>query len=271
MKKVEWIIGLSLTAALAVSGIAYALGNNPLPRGNLNPAFYANAAPAAGQINAATALNPTTNTASDKEQAAGPNGYGPGMMGGYGAYGMIGGNGVSSRYGMMDGYGMMGGYGQPGNSLATKDESSVQADSNASLQNAKVNKDDNSITYTGIDVKLVVLGGPEQADDQFVIGGLVNPTLRIPKGATVTVEFANSDEGMPHAFEVTNAVPPYNYMSMMDGAIYPGSLIGVMPPRNGQYPVAQTIFKADQPGTFYYICQYPGHAAKGMYGKLIIE
>ncbi|RMF30463.1 MAG: hypothetical protein D6752_04035, partial [Candidatus Nitrosothermus koennekii] len=30
-------------------------------------------------------------------------------------------------------------------------------------------------------------------------------------------------------------------------------------------------FTADTPGTYYYICLVPGHAALGMQGKFIVE
>lgn len=36
-----------------------------------------------------------------------------------------------------------------------------------------------------------------------------------------------------------------------------------------KYPTAVTTFKTNQEGTFYYICQYPGHAAKG--AELVIN
>lgn len=287
MKKVKWIVGLSLTGVLAVSGATYALVNSPVHRNSLPAAITANAEVSSGnqqQSQVVPALYTPGQGVSNNQQTPGSNEYGPGMMGGYGygydgnsGYGMMGGYGGNSGYGMMGGISgsnswNCGGYGGTGSSLASKDNASVQADTNASLQNAKVDKATNSITYTGSNVKLVILGGPEQADGKFVIDGLVNPTLNIPQGANVTVEFVNADEGMPHAFEVTNAAPPYDYMSMMDGGIYPGSLIGALPEaQNNQYPTVQTSFKADQAGTFYYICQYPGHAAKGMYGQLVIK
>lgn len=176
------------------------------------------------------------------------------------------------------GYGMMGGgYGRMCGayryaSQTTITESAVQNDTAAARQNAQVDEKANTITYSGSSVKLVIEGGPEQADGKFVIDGLVNPTLIISKGADVTVEFVNEDEGMPHAFEITSAAPPYDYMSMMDGDVYPGSVIGTLPEApNGQYAMATTTFRANQVGTFYYICQYPGHAQKGMYGILMIK
>ena len=183
-------------------------------------------------------------------------GYGPRMMGGYSTE---------------QTFGMMGGYSRYGNIADTKSEAEINADIEAAQANAQIDAVENTITYTGSDITVVIMGGPEEADEKFVINGLVNPTLYIPKDAAVTLEFVNVDEGMPHAFEITNAEPPYFYMAMMSGGVYPGSIIGTLPAAdNGQYPTETITFTAGIAGTFYYICQYPGHAQEGMYGTIII-
>lgn len=166
---------------------------------------------------------------------------------------------------------MMGGRFNPNNQTIVSDNT-VKSDEAVSLANAQVNKSDNTITYSGNEIKIVMLGGPEGADGKFVIGGLVNPTLNVPRGARVTLELVNEDEGMPHGVEITDAGPPYPYMSMMQGAIYPGALIQPIPEasENG-YPQALAAFTASYTGNYYYICQYPGHAQKGMYGRIIIK
>ena len=60
-------------------------------------------------------------------------------------------------------------------------------------------------------------------------------------------------------------------MSMMQGQVYSGAFIQpIAEVVTNQYQSAQVSFTAGYAGEFYYICQYPGHAAKGMYGKIII-
>lgn len=188
------------------------------------------------------------------------NGWGSGyrMMGGYGRYGgMMGGN---------FGYNQN----QFSNEGITVDK--VNSDALESLKNAAIDKDKNSITYSGNDIKIVLLGGPEQADKKFVIGELVNPTVYIAKNANVTLELINEDGDVPHAIEITNAAPPYVYMAMMQGGIYPGSFIGNIPPSaNSKFYVASTSFTASYEGEFYYIYQYPSHAAEEMYGKIVVK
>jgi rusticyanin len=141
-----------------------------------------------------------------------------------------------------------------------------------SLQHATVNQTANSVTYTGKTVSIVMWAAPKTADEKFVIGGLVNPTLHVAKGATVTLELINEDAGMPHNVVVTAAAPPYPYMTMGIGVAFPGAWLPVIPvANNGQYSVTSTHFTASASGQYDYLCQVPGHAESGMYGKFVID
>lgn len=170
---------------------------------------------------------------------------------------------------MSSGMGSMMGWSKQSGQMTKTD---AQKEINSSLKHAVINKEKNSMTYSGDHVHIVLLGGPEEADGKFVIGTLVNPTIHVSKNAHVDLELINADEGMPHGIEITSVQPPYDQMSMMQGGILNGTFIHPIPAaQDDQYPVAQTSFQVNQKGEFYYICQYPGHAAKGMYGKIIFE
>lgn len=191
-----------------------------------------------------------------------------GMMGqAFGGTGGSQGNWTSAMGSMMSQF-----FGQ----VKTVNPSDANQEMQSSLKNATIDKTNNTITYSGQTVKIVAFGGAMDnnssgPDEKFVIGGLVNPTLRVQKGAHVTLELVNEDTGMPHGIEVTSAQPPYGVMSIMQGGIYPGTFIHPIPAASKDaYPLATTTFTASQAGTFNYICEYPGHAAKGMYGKIII-
>lgn len=174
-----------------------------------------------------------------------------------------------------NGYGMMRGnrvyrsnlYVQSGLS-----EDKVNEEVKNSLANVKIDNGTNSVTYSEDNIKIVLLASAKQADDKFLVDGLVNPTVYIPKNSTVTLELINEDEDVPHAFEITSAAPPYANMSMMQGGVYPGSFIDPIPyAASGKFYAASTSFTAKYDGEFYYICQYPGHASQGMYGKIIVQ
>ncbi len=162
--------------------------------------------------------------------------------------------------------------GQANNSFSYISETDAEKLMKTSLAQAKIDKVNNTITYQTKNIEIVMYGGPEEADGKFVIKHLINPTIRIPKGANVKLTFINADEGMPHGIEITSSTPPYSYMSMMNGGIYLDAFITPIPEYNGnKMPIASTSFTANNNGDYYYICQYPGHAANGMYGKFIIE
>ncbi len=177
--------------------------------------------------------------------------------------------------GMMGGMGSMMGNATDQFRTLTKDE--ANRDMESSLTNATVDKENNSITYSGKSDHIVIFGGAMDDDtagpaEKFVIDGLVNPTLHVQKGANISLEFINEDTDMPHGIEVSTASPPYGYMSMMEGGIYASSIIAPIPEsNNNNFPMASTSFTAAELGTYYYLCQYPGHAAEGMYGKMVIS
>lgn len=174
-----------------------------------------------------------------------------------------------------NGYSMMGGnFGYSSNQFSNEGltEDKVNKEIEDSLQNAAVDKNKNTITYSGDNIKIVIAASPKQADEKFIIGGLVNPTVYIPKNSNINIELINEDEDTPHTLEITNAAPPYANMTMMQGSIYPGSIIGTIPPAaNNKFYTDTTSFKASYDGEFHYICQYPGHAAEGMYGKITVK
>ena len=270
MKKTKWIVGLSIASLMALSGTVFALNSGPVVAQSI--AQTIGVAPRtiadSNGINSVKISSPVINQLVNTTESSpndNPNG---GTTPGGNGYG----NGYGGGYGMMGSYGMMGGQGIGNNFvLNVKDENSAAKDMATSLTNATVDKSANTITFTRTNVKIVMLGGPEQADGKFVIAGLINPIIRIPQGANVTMEIINEDTGMTHGVELTTAPPPYYYMVMMQGGVYPGSFIPPIPEAAGnQYPSAQVSFTASLAGEFYYICQYPGHAAKGMYGKIIV-
>ena len=198
---------------------------------------------------------------------AGPDGY---AANGYGrGGGMMGGNG----YGM-GGYGM-GGSAYQGQAMTWNAAQQAIQDS---APGATVNAADNSLTFTGTHIHMNVIAvQPGKPDTTFEVGGLVDPTLHIPRGATVTMTLVNMDYGqdMPHGLVLTRRAPPYPYMGT--GMMVGGSGIPPLAARtsdnlqNATYASGTLQFSATVPGTYYYVCQVPGHAQEGMYGKIIID
>jgi rusticyanin len=104
--------------------------------------------------------------------------------------------------------------------------------------------------------------------DVFVIDGLINPTLIIPKCTSVQFTIINLDLDMNHNLAISSVSPPYPYtatMSSMNG------MMSFLPPTNQgsahEYSYTLTL---DQSGNAWYLCTYPSHAQDGMYGKILV-
>lgn len=134
-----------------------------------------------------------------------------------------------------------------------------------------------TLTYATKAVTLVALGAPGNRPGMYWqidgVDGPGGPTVSVPAGATVTVEFADGDPGHRHGFELTTASPPYNRMAMGEGNIAaPGAFIMPVPPPNGdQWHAATVTFQAPAPGTYHIICPVPGHAQQGMWATFIVR
>ncbi len=145
-----------------------------------------------------------------------------------------------------------------------------------SEQGVTIDRATNTITYHGTHDLLVPLAAPAALHlpgMQWEIDGLINPTVVVPRGAQVTVDLVNADQGYMHGFEVTNAAPPFQEMAMMQGSgAFPGSFVMPILPETsqGQYH-RSTQFTAATAGTYHYICPVPGHAAHGMAGTFVVS
>jgi len=106
-----------------------------------------------------------------------------------------------------------------------------------------------------------------------------NNVTYITGSAIIHITFINLDDDMYHNFVITTAPPPYPYNVMpyigMYGGMGPQMMLYMrwLPPANYNSGYAygyQYTVSLNLPGTYWYICTYPGHAEEGMYGKLIV-
>ncbi len=182
---------------------------------------------------------------------------GPGMMGG----GMMGGNGIGQAMGSA----LAGRVGQP---ISQAQATALGA---ATPAGATVDQTAKRITFQTSDVRLAVLASPPDGPDMtFRIAGLVDPTIVVPVGATVTVQFVNADSDTSHAWLLTPAQPPFPFMAMMST---PPAFAGAFAPPLGDptsagLPSETLTFTAATAGAYTYLCPVPGHAQQGMYGTL---
>ena len=141
---------------------------------------------------------------------------------------------------------------------------------------AIVNHRMDTVTYTGAPVELVALGSPPgNPDETWNIAGMVNPTVRIHTGAQVTVHFfdADADKDTWHGWLPTTARPAYpRQVAQRVPLAFPDAVARPVHGETAHRWFGRTVrFIAARAGTYYYLCQVPGHAQMGMYGELVVR
>jgi len=207
------------------------------------------------------------------------NGCGPAMMSSQ-ADPMVGGAGTTNP---MAGASSMGGMmGQTGGMMTCGMAGFMQSTNPAvartmaqqAASTATVDRQATTVACHSDDVTIVALASPEGSRDMsWNVAGLVNPTVIVPRGARVSVDFFNADVDTMHGWELTGAPPPYPYMAMMGAPVaFPGAFAMPVPNVTAQRWLGHVShFTAARPGMYYYLCPVPGHAQKGMYGKLVVR
>lgn len=113
---------------------------------------------------------------------------------------------------------------------------------------------------------ILMLAGPKQNMLSFRVGELTNPTIRVPLGSCLTINLVNVDDDMVHDLYITSQKPPY-------GQVVHATAIGspILRPYQGKrYSAGTLILQAQHVGTVYYVCTVPGHAKKGMWGRITV-
>jgi rusticyanin len=129
------------------------------------------------------------------------------------------------------------------------------------------------ITFTGMNVNLVMLASPSMPAESFRIAGMTNPRISVPAGAHVSIELINADSDMAHGLVVTAGQQARSTMPMMTAVpAFSGSALWFLgqPTAAGMHAGTLT-FTATTPGSYQYLCPVPGHAREGMAGRITVR
>lgn len=263
------------------------------------------AAVVAGGIGAgiAFAVTRTSTSAPAPRSTEGPDySYYQSMMGQFGSDTMMGGSsygwmmnqsgytwimgGASTTPGWMNGGSlpgfMMGPSSDPGQVMgrlfADAPGPRVSSDEATSLGNATpsgavVDRGANRVTLIGRNVQLTMLASPSgNPDETFRVAGLVNPTITVLHGATVTIQLVNADNDTAHGVVVATSGSASSWMPMMTvrPAFSGAALWFLGDPTSAGMHSGTITFVATTPGTYEYLCPVPGHAQKGMVGTFVV-
>jgi rusticyanin len=137
---------------------------------------------------------------------------------------------------------------------------------------AHVDACSNRITFSTPTVSFVVEAAPSTNPDMtFRVAGLVNPSIVVPAGAQVDIEFVNADSDEAHAFVITTDAPPYHFRPDATTAFAFSAAGPIGDPTSAGHGARYLSFVAATPGTYHYLCPMPGHAEMGMTGLFIVE
>lgn len=126
-----------------------------------------------------------------------------------------------------------------------------------------------TITYSGKSVHVVAAAVlPGFPFPSFEIHHVKGATLEIPANANVKITFINTNKGFGHSFEITKAAPPYAVIPQAE-PLQGGTTFSPVP-AGGKFGYVNFTWKPAA-GTYYYLCAIPGHAATGMYGKIVVK
>ena len=129
-------------------------------------------------------------------------------------------------------------------------------------------KDNQNLTFTGDEIRLIVKTGPEDDILSYRIQGVRNPNLIVPDGATLRILFVNSDEDMTHDIRFGHVIA--------DFAIAPNTSETVGTNRLAHQAEDETmqaeeiVIKPTEEGAYKYFCSVRGHAKGGMWGNIFV-
>jgi Sulfocyanin (SoxE) domain len=161
--------------------------------------------------------------------------------------------------------------GQQGLTQVSSDKRIVKETEVARLEKDQTagTKSKTTLTFTGTDVRMVAVTGPEDDMLSYRIQGLRNPTIVVPSGATVRVLFINTDGDMKHdiRFGTLPAIVPL--APETTGTAGTERLLAMAEDKTFQ--ADEVVLKAVKDGSYKYFCSVKGHAKGGMWGNLLVN
>ena len=93
----------------------------------------------------------------------------------------------------------------------------------------------------------------------------------VKQGTTVEFTVINVDSDSYRNFVLSLSGPPYYYMgNIMQGPGLMNNMNFLPQVHSDSYAYTNLSYSFSVPGTYWYLCTYPGHAANGMYGKIVV-
>ena len=159
-----------------------------------------------------------------------------------------------------------------GRARAYEPLAAAERQSNLIPPGAQVSETSDTIRFDTENVTLTIVANPPTRRNMaFRSAGLENPTIDVPRGARITIQFVNRDSDSAHGWLLLDPVA-WSGNSPHGPRAFPGSSATILgdPTAKGQ-PMETIHFTASASGTYRYECPVPGHAAMGMQGRLLVS
>ncbi|MBI3115819.1 MAG: hypothetical protein HYZ12_00615 [Thaumarchaeota archaeon] len=172
---------------------------------------------------------------------------------------------------------------QAGKSFSTPEDVAVEM-THALTSAGTIMPSNNTIFFHSKEVKIVVLATMRMALPEFnismssvpsyvgekapvfIVYGLVEPTISVPNGAKINLTIINADDDMAHNFVIAKSGPPFSTSFSSD---YFETNMEFLQPATEQGMNGYWYTFTLPSGSYWYLCEVPGHASQGMYGKII--
>src|SRR5437762_2703797 len=125
-----------------------------------------------------------------------------------------------------------------------------------------------TLEFTGSDIRLVVITGPEDDMLSYRIQGIRNPNLVVPSGAMLTVLFINVDDDMRHDIRFGHV--PGEFVAVPEITGTAGTTRLTAKAEDGTVQAEEIILKPNEDGAYKYFCSVRSHATGGMWGNIFV-
>jgi hypothetical protein len=140
-------------------------------------------------------------------------------------------------------------------------------------EGATVNRSDNRLAFRGAADHFVVLAGyPRGRGLAFRSAGMMDPTITVRSGASITIELVNtaSDSALGLTVTAHGASSSETPMMTASSAFQGSSLWFLGDATSVGMHVGVLTFTASRAGAYQYICPVPGDARDGMVGSFVV-
>ena len=154
--------------------------------------------------------------------------------------------------------------------LISSEKKTVKETELANLEKSRTvgTVDRSNITFTGKEIRLVVITGPEDDMLSYRIQGVRNPNLVVPAGAMLRILFINVDTDMRHDVRFGHVTGDFPIAPDIAGS--PGSAKLTARSADNVLQAEELVLKSNDTGAFKYFCSVRGHAKGGMWGNIFV-